>query len=380
MTENQEKKAVAHTSTVVSAIVNVMLSSAQIGIGLLSHSQGLVADGLHSLSDLFADGVVLFANQHSHKAPDDDHHYGHARFENAASLVLGVLLLVVGLGMLWAGAQKIQSNEPLPTVHVSALWAALAALAVKEGLFRYMLAKAKRVNSAMLIANAWHARSDAASSLVVAVGIVASLFGYPIFDPLAAIVVGLMICKMGGTFSLEAMHQLTDRALSIEEVNAIRSLLNDVPGVRNVHDLKTRQMGDYAVVDAHLDVDAWISVSEGHLVAANARRALIQKPNIMDAQIHIDPTDADASITVALPTRAQVLQLFNESIASKPADIILHYLSGKLFIDVVFNSNDVTDNQAISIRTHIEKELSQQFGDLVVLRRFLLTVKTYDLA
>lgn len=170
-----ERAAAASRSTWVSVAVNLVLTSVQIAAGLLTKSQGLVADGVHSLSDLIADFVVLLANHHSQKDADEDHPYGHHRYETAASLVLGLLLLGVGVGMLWSAITKLEQPETIAQVHMAALWVALGALTAKELLFRYMLAVAKRVKSSMLVANAWHARSDAASSLVVGIGIIGNL-------------------------------------------------------------------------------------------------------------------------------------------------------------------------------------------------------------
>ena len=208
-----ERAAAAARSTWVSVGVNVVLSAAQIAAGIFSKSQGLIADGFHTLSDLIADFVVLAANHHSQKEADAEHPYGHQRFENAASLVLGLLLLVVGIGMLWTAFTRLEAPHSIPTVHLAALWVALGALIAKETLFRYMLAVAKRVKSSMLVANAWHARSDAASSLVVAFGIVGNLAGYPIFDPIAALIVGFMISRMGWEFAWSSLNDLMDRAV-----------------------------------------------------------------------------------------------------------------------------------------------------------------------
>lgn len=151
---------VASRSTWLSVGVNLGLTVTQIGVGVFAKSQGLIADGIHSLSDLVADFVVLFANHHSKKAADDGHPYGHQRFETAASMVLGILLLVVGLAMLWSAFRKLEDPGSVQTVHEIALIVALGALTIKELLFRYLLAVAQRVKSAMLIANAWHARSE----------------------------------------------------------------------------------------------------------------------------------------------------------------------------------------------------------------------------
>ena len=285
----QERAAAASRSTWVSVVVNLVLSTVQIVVGVWAKSQSLIADGIHSLSDLVADFVVLFANHHSQKDADEDHPYGHQRFETAASLVLGLLLLAVGVGMVWSAVVKLENPESVPQVHSVALWVAGGALVGKELLFRYMLAVAKKVKSSMLVANAWHARSDAASSLVVGVGIAGNLAGYPILDPIAALIVGFMVGKMGWEFGWDAMHDLMDRAVDEQEVQAIRQTLLDTPGVAGVHDVRTRKMGDMVVVDAHLEVDAQISVEEGHDIAVEARQRVMQRHRVLNLMTHVDP-------------------------------------------------------------------------------------------
>jgi len=284
-----QRAAAASRSTWVSVAVNLVLSVAQIVVGVWSKSQGLIADGIHTLSDLVADFVVLFANHHSQKDADADHPYGHQRFETAASLVLGALLLIVGLGMLWSAAVKLQDPASIATVHIAALWVAGAALVAKELLFRYMLSVAKRVKSSMLVANAWHARSDAASSLVVGVGIIGNLMGYPILDPIAAALVGFMVTKMGWGFGWDALHDRMDRAVDEAEVAAIRQTLVDTPGISSVHDVRTRKMGDMIVVDAHLEVDANLSVEQGHDIAVAARARVMQRHRVLNMMTHVDP-------------------------------------------------------------------------------------------
>lgn len=284
-----ERAAVAARSTWISVCVNLVLTVLQIGIGIVSKSQGLIADGIHTLSDLVADFVVLFANHHSKKDADQDHPYGHQRFETAASLALGLLLLAVGAGMLWAAVLKLEYPELVPQVHVIALWAAGAALVAKETLFRYMLAAAKRIKSSMLVANAWHARSDAASSLVVGIGIIGNLAGYPILDPIAALIVGFMVARMGWEFGWDALHDLMDRAVNEQEVDAIRATLSATPGVSGVHDVRTRKMGDMIVVDAHIEVDATLSVEAGHDIAVDARARVMQRHRVLNLMTHVDP-------------------------------------------------------------------------------------------
>lgn len=285
----QQRAAAASRSTWVSVGVNVLLTSVQIVVGVLAKSQGLIADGIHSLSDLVADFVVLFANHHAQKDADEGHPYGHHRFETAASLVLGLLLLGVGVGMVWSAVVKLENPETVPQVHVIALWVAGGALVGKELLFRYMLAVAKRVKSSMLVANAWHARSDAASSLVVGVGIAGNLAGYPILDPIAALIVGFMVAKMGWGFGWDALHDLMDRSVDEQEVQAIRQTLLDTPGVSGVHDVRTRKMGDMIVVDAHLEVDAALTVEAGHDIAVAARQRVLQRHRVLNLMTHVDP-------------------------------------------------------------------------------------------
>ena len=284
-----ERARAASRSTWVSVIVNLLLTLAQISAGVFTKSQGLVADGVHSLSDLIADFVVLLANHHSQKEADDDHPYGHHRFETAASLVLGGLLLAVGIGMLWSAFKKLEAPESVPTVHVLALWVAGSALIIKEALFRYMLAVAKRVKSSMLVANAWHARSDAASSLVVGLGIIGNLAGYPILDPIAALIVGFMVGRMGWEFGWDALHDLMDRSADEQEVCAIRQTISETPGVLGVHDLRTRKMGDLIVVDVHIEVQATLTVEAGHDIAVDVRQRVIARHRVLNLLTHIDP-------------------------------------------------------------------------------------------
>ena len=283
------RSAAASRSTWVSVAVNLLLTIAQIVAGLFSRSQGLIADGIHSLSDLVADFVVLFANHHSKKEADKDHPYGHQRFETAASLALGALLLAVGIGMLWSAFRKLEAPDTVPTVHILALWIAGGALVVKELLFRYMLAVAKRVKSSMLVANAWHARSDAASSLVVGLGIIGNLAGYPILDPIAALIVGFMVSRMGWSFSWDALGDLMDRSADDQEVQDIRQTIVETPGVMGVHDLRTRKMGDLIVVDAHIEVDAALSVQASHDIVVEATQRVLKSHRVLNLMTHVDP-------------------------------------------------------------------------------------------
>lgn len=288
----EERYQAGRRSTLVSIVVNVVLSTLQILTGAFAGSQALIADGVHSLSDLLADFVVLFAARQSRNPADDDHQYGHQRFETAASLALGAALLAVGVGMLVSAVTKLQAPTG-QTVHLVALWVALVTLASKELLFRYMLGIAERVRSSMLVANAWHARSDAVSSLVVALGIGGNLLGFPLLDPIAALIVGLMIVRTGWVFFWRALNDLMDKAVSHEESQAIRATLLGTPGVFGVHDLRTRKMGDMTIVDVHLELDGSQSVRAGHAIAVLARQRVMTQHHVLDVMTHVDPVGAD---------------------------------------------------------------------------------------
>ena len=283
------KRKIANKSTWTSVVVNFFLVILQIVVGFFSKSSGLIADGFHTLADMVSDLIVLITSKKSLNPPDDDHNYGHQRYENAAGLFLGVLLLFVGCAMIWTAGKKLENSDQIVAVHVMALYASIICLVVKELLFRYLLNIAKRAKSSLLIANAWHARSDAASSLIVAIGIIFNLLGYHSFDLIAAIIVGVMILKMGWTFSHEAIHALTDKAADTDEVEKIKKIILETPGVVNVHDLRTRKVGDSIIADVHIEVKGTLTVAEGHSIAVEARNRVMRSSRVLNLMTHIDP-------------------------------------------------------------------------------------------
>ncbi|MDP3088319.1 MAG: cation diffusion facilitator family transporter [Methylotenera sp.] len=334
-----QRHSLANRSTWVSVVVNTVLTIAQIVAGILAHSQSLIADGMHSLSDLVCDFLVLVASHHSKNPADEGHPYGHGRVETAASFVLGAILVATGCAIMVAAAIKLQNIEDLQPVAPLALWVALIALVTKEVLFRYMLNIGQRLRSPMLIANAWHARSDAASSLVVAVGIGANLLGFIYADSVAAILVGFMIVRMGVVFAWDAFQELIDAGLSIEEVDSIRQTLIDTPGVESLHELRTRRMAHRALVDAHILVDPRISVSEGHSIAERARgRVLKNHQAVSDVLVHVDPEDDIDHDNNAerMPARDSLLKHLAPLLDNlpKPERVVFHYIGGKVEAEV----------------------------------------------
>ena len=348
--------------TWVSVAVNLVLTAMQLTVGFIAYSQSLIADAMHTLSDIVSDGFVLFANRKGAEAADADHPYGHGRFETAASLVLGLLLAGTGAGILIAATARLQDIGSAPPVGVAAMWAALVTLAAKEGLFRYMLATAERLRSPMLVANAWHARADALSSLVVAAGIGGALIGFNFADALAAIIVGAMIVHAGLRFAWAAIRELIDTGLSAEEVAAIGRTIADTGGVLGLHELRTRRMAQQVLVDAHVQVDPRISVSEGHRVAESARqRVLDSHPEVLDVLVHVDAeNDLLGNAAVDLPDRAFLLAHLRQLLGTDPPGFertILHYLGTRVEAEVFLPPGFADEAELDTMKKRVESAL-----------------------
>ncbi len=337
--------------TWVSVAVNVVLTAMQVIVGLLAHSQALVADAMHTLSDVVADFFVLYANRKGNEAADAEHPYGHGRFETAASLVLGLLLVGTGAGILLSAVERLQNTGSLPAVGVAAIWAAIFTLVAKEGLFRYMLRIAERLRSSMLIANAWHARADALSSLVVATGVGGALLGFSFADAVAAIVVGGMIIKTGAEFALDAMRELIDTGVAEEEVARIRATIEATPGVIGLHELRTRRMARKTLIDAHVQVDGHISVSEGHRIGDEVRkRVLAEHDEVVDMLVHIDPEDdMRSTASTGLPGRHVLMNhlgaLLGDEKLPEFRRVQLHYLGGRVEAEIFITHGASADRE-----------------------------------
>lgn len=335
-----DRLAEAQRATWASVAVNLVLTVAQIVVGWLAHSQSLVAHGLHSFSDLLSDFLVLYASQQGAHPADEAHPYGHARVETAATLILGTSLTVIGAGILWESGLRLQQAESLQAIEWSAFWVAVATVLAKELLYRYLVQVAERLRSQLLTANALHTRADAASALVVVVGIGGALLGWRFLDLLAAALMGFMILRLGAGLAWGALQELIDTGLAASQVTAIRESLVSTPGVLGLHALRTRRMAHQALVDAHVLVDARISVSEGHRIAEAAReRVLKAHPEVLDVLVHVDPEEdlPNLHATVArMPVREVLLQHL-ESLCQdlpSPERVVLHYLGGGVEVEL----------------------------------------------
>ena len=327
--------------TLVGASFNFILTIAQIAGGLLTHSQAVVADGLHTLSDLLSDGVVLFATSRSSLKADEAHPYGHARIETLATVVVGLILVAAGASIGFDAGTRLFEPERLLSPEPLALSFAVLALAGKEWMYHYTVRVANKVRSNMLMANAWHHRSDALSSLVVLAGVGGSLAGLSYLDAVAAIAVAAMIVHMGGRLIVESVRELIDTGLEQGTIERIRKLIREVDGVRDLHLLRTRRMGGFSLADVHIQVNPRISVSEGHQISENVRRTLMRAiDGLADVTVHIDPeNDLVAHPEALLPTRADIETRLRSAWADVAGServerIDIHYLRGQVELDL----------------------------------------------
>ncbi len=353
--------------TVVGAIVNFILAIIKIIIGTIGHSHALIVDGIHSFSDLISDALVVFAAKHGNQSPDDDHPYGHARIETAFAAVLGGILIAVGVGIVVDALERLTTGD-IVTPESITIWVALVSVLSKEALYRYTLVYANRFNSSILKANAWHHRSDAVSSIVVLVGIIGSVSGIPYLDAAAAVIVSVMIAKIGWDIAKESIEQLVDKGLDPDKVKFISAHIAEIPGVRNMHMLRTRQMGAEALLDVHVEVAPQLSVSEGHRISDEVSKELTREfSDINQVLVHIDPEDDEENSTsLNLPLRNEILSDLERywgpiEETRQIEDMVFHYLDGQVHIQVILPLSILTvldDSSAIS------KKLSDSVREL----------------
>ncbi|MGI5976064.1 MAG: cation diffusion facilitator family transporter [Paludibacter sp.] len=294
MNNNKAKK--VHKVTWIGLVVNVLLTAFKILAGFLGRSSAILADGIHSLSDFITDVLVLVFVGISVKDKDDDHRYGHGKFETFATLLISIALLAVGVFIFTSGVSKIMQvikGEVLEQPTYLALVAALVSILLKEILYRYTKRVGEEVNSSAVIANAWHHRSDAFSSIGTSLGIAGAMFlGEPwrILDPIAAVVVSFFIVKVAIELGIPCMHELLERSLPEEIEKIIIDLIESHPDVIFQHNLKTRKIGNIYAIDVHIKLDKNISFVKSHDVATEIEVRLRDKfgPRTI-TNIHTEP-------------------------------------------------------------------------------------------
>jgi cation diffusion facilitator family transporter len=336
----EQRKQETNRITLWGVLVNLVLSIIKVIGGIIGQSQALLADGIHSLSDLASDGMVLIAVKHAGEDADEDHPYGHARYETVATVVLGLLLIGVAAGIGYDAMLRLEQPDEITEPALFTLLIAAISIISKEALYHATRAVAKKVRSPLLEANAWHHRSDAVSSIVVFIGIGGTYFGYPLLDAIAAIIVALMIAKIGLDLSRQSMQELVDTALDPDMVEKIKQSILDIDDVRHLHMLRSRRMGHNALVDVHIQVSPKLSVSEGHHIAEMVENTLIDKfQEINDVTVHIDPEDDEAAASCRdLPRRSEILSALNNrwskhDVLKNINDVTLHYLDGRISVE-----------------------------------------------
>ena len=338
------RRKAAERVTIIGAVLDTVLGIMKILVGIIANSTALVADGIHSLSDLLTDFMVVVVLRLSHQAPDENHPWGHARFETVGTVALGIILVGVGGAMAYDSLKLLFSAQPttLPT------WPALivAALSIigKEWIFQYTYRIGKQLGSDLIIANAWHSRTDAFSSVVVLLAVAGAMAGIWWLDALAAVLVALMVGKIGWDLVAKSITELVDTALPEEKVAKLREHVVNVDGVINVHSFKSRRMGSQSLLEMHLQVAPHLSAAEGHFIGDNVVCQLQSRfDDISHIIFHIDTYDDeefhDEVFCPVMPTRGEVSQHLDAIISRILGDnpdyeLILYYHPEYIDLDI----------------------------------------------
>lgn len=297
-------KDIAMRAAKISIIINIALSVFKLFAGFAAHSGAMLSDAVHSASDVFSTFIVMIGVYLANRKSDQDHPYGHERMECVASIVLAMLLLATGIAIGEQGVKTIFSGDHagLQAPGALALAAAVVSIAVKEGMFWYTMRAAKKVNSGALMADAWHHRSDALSSVGAFVGIFGARMGYPILDPVASVVICLFIVKAAYDIFKDAVDKMVDKACGEEMVQAMRKTIKEQDGVMRIDSIRTRMFGARAYVDIEIAADGNLTLNESHDIAEEVHNAMEQEfPEIKHCMVHVNPYTAE-------PAKQDVIQ------------------------------------------------------------------------
>lgn len=301
--ENEAER-IAMIVSVNSIIGNLILSLGKLIAGFMAQSAAMISDGIHSASDVFGTLIVMAGVKFSNKASDDEHPYGHERLECVAAIILATILTMIALLIGYSGYEKITADiAELVVPGQMALWAAVISIVVKEAMFWYTRNAAKKINSGALMAEAWHHRSDALSSIGAFIGILGSRMGYPLLDPIASMVISVMILYAAYEVFKDAMEKMVDQSCD-EATNAtMRELVLRVPGVEHVDSLQTRLFGNRIYVDIEITVLDTLSLLEAHHIAETVHTAIEANfPLVKHCMVHVNPLSEDKhNIHIILP-------------------------------------------------------------------------------
>ena len=289
MLNQQERYFAGRKNTLVALAINVGLFVFKMVAGVLGCSQAMVTDAFETLADIVATFVVLFGLRLAACPKDTDHPYGHGKFETMAAAVCTIFLLVFGFAFMYRGVFSVLTHHrTIPTF--LPLIAAVFSIVFKEGLYRYTIRVGRRINSPVLIASAWHHRSDALSSIPTFLGILGARIGFPFMDPLAAVITSIFILRIGLDIGKGVFAELVESSVDTATLNQIQGVVSSVKEVHRVHDLAARRLGPDILVEMHILVDGNLSVQKGHQIADEVEHHLKQQvPGVSRVTIHVDP-------------------------------------------------------------------------------------------
>ncbi|UOY94128.1 cation diffusion facilitator family transporter [Ectobacillus sp. JY-23] len=292
--EDQDRLKQAQIGAIVGIVGNVILAAVKAIVGFLGNSTALIADAVHSASDVVGSLAVLFGIRAANRPPDEDHPYGHGKAEPISAIIVAVLLAIVGFEIAMSSIEAFKGEVEIPKF--IALLTVIFSIFIKEAMFRYKYNLGKRINSAAIIANAYEHRSDVFSSMAALVGIGAAMlggrFGIPWLayaDPVAGLFVSLLVIKMAWSIGKEAIHSTLDHVLHEEDTASMREIVSGVEGVIKVGALYAREHGHYVIVDIKVSVDPHITVEEGHRIGKRVKEALMKQGNVQNVFVHINP-------------------------------------------------------------------------------------------
>ena len=283
----------AMTVSWISIVINILLSAFKLAAGIVGNSSAMIADAVHTISDAATTGIVMVGIKLSNRASDKDHQYGHERIECVAAIILAVVLFLVGIGIGNQGLQKVLhvDTETIAIPGMIALIAAIASIFIKEAMYWYTRIAAKKIKSTALMADAWHHRSDGLSSIGSFIGIGGAMLGFPILDPLAAIIICIFILKVSYDIFTEAIGKMTDKACDEKTTLTIRSIAFAQDGVIDVDKLKTRVFGDKIYIDIEIKVDGNLLLNEAHAIAEQVHDTIEKHvPNVKHCMVHVNPS------------------------------------------------------------------------------------------
>ena len=363
----QERRAASRV-TVIGMLLDGVLGILKVIAGTLFHSQALLVDGIHSFTDVASDLVVLGVMRVSRQAPDQDHPYGHQRIETMGTMVLGSILIAVGAALAWDNTLRLLDGGAVNIPEWPVLVAAVISIASKEWIYRYTRRVGIAIRSDLIIANAWHSRTDALSSVVVLFSTIGAMLGYLWLDILAAVIISGIIIHIGWRFTRDSVKELVDTGLSPEDTEALKHIASKTDDVRNVHELRSRRMGHDILLDVHLVVSPEISVSEGHQIGMQVVKAMRNAlDNILDINFHIDAENDEIhpQTSEQLPARAEIREVLHQHIENLPSNnrLRLHYLRNRVHMELFM---EIPESEALPDARQISEDLGRYawFGSL----------------